>query len=143
MAGDDAGFVGPGSDAALLDKRVDLSIDKRSIGGENADRNDGRIAQRARKPHSVRRAEVAQAVGDKAALVHFDAARHVRAVTVDDGRTIVDAEVREAAEVTPVLAEEGLGALWEMPFIAPLRASVKRHDDDVGMLFQSIQNSLA
>ena len=142
VACDDAGFVAAGADAALLDEGVDLSVDERTVCGEDADRDDGCVTECAGEAHSVWRAEVAQAVSDELPVVHFDAACHVRTMSVDYRCAVVDAEMREAAEVAPVLAEIGLGTIGKMPLVASLRSPGERDTDDVGMILQRIQHRL-
>ena len=66
----------------------------------------------------------------------------MRTVTIDNINAVVDAEMCEVAQSTAVLAEESLGALWQMSFVPALCSAVERDDDYIRFLLQLFDDAL-
>ena len=102
--------------------------------------DDGRIAADAGDADACGGAEVAEAVGDEVAFIDLHGAADMRAVSIDEVGTVVDAEVREGAQVAAVFAEELLGALGQVYLILAFGTAVEGDDEDVAGVAQVAQD---
>ena len=140
LVGHAAALVGAGTGATLLDERVDLSFEETTL-AVDLDFGDGCIARNARQTDVIGGAEIAEAVGNEAALVDLHTTDDVRAVAIDDIGTVVYAEVCQLTQRTAVLAEERLCALRQMALRAPFGTAVEGDDDQVAAHHQVVDDA--
>ena len=66
----------------------------------------------------------------------------MRAVTIDDVGTIVDAEVSQLTQVAAILAEESLRPIGQMVLRAAFGTAMKRDDDEIRLCTQGLEHLL-
>ena len=141
LLGHGVGRVLARTEAAALYERVDLAFNEVAP-AVHLCLYHRRIARYSCYAYSVRRAEVAQAVGYKLALIHLDTSYHMRAVAINYVGAVVYAEVGKVAQRAAVFLKILFLAVWQMTVLLAFGSAVERHYHHVGIGPQAVKYAL-